>query len=69
MLTHDVCVLSIQIKKYYEIKPGFETGPNGHRTLVCTHKLDKYLKMPYKKMARPNKVYQRVEFELAIILT
>jgi hypothetical protein len=30
----------------YEINPGFETGPNGHRTLVCTPKLDKYLKMP-----------------------
>ena len=25
----------------YEFNQGFETGPNGHRTLVCTPKLDK----------------------------
>jgi hypothetical protein len=29
----------------YEIKPGFETGPNGYHNLVCKSKLDKYLKM------------------------
>ena len=42
----EISNMSEVIKKGYEINPGFETGPNGHRTLVCTPKLDKYLKMP-----------------------